>query len=319
MQGRGLDQLEMALSSSVPIESIYLPQIDITGDIYDLEGQYFALGGFSDVYKAKISGGLVVAIKALRGLSHNGDASERFKQKLSALALQWMGMDHPNLMECLGICKLFKASPGIVMPMYKEPIIKYLERVPSVNPLHLLVQVAGAVRYMHSRPFVHGDIRAANILMSSEGTPILMDGGLSQIINCENFTSAEIFGPCRWMAPEILDPPDEQLCSGEDQSPYTKASDIYSLGMTFLEVMTGKVPFSHRWCDTGVVFDVMRGIRPPRPNNFQHDVWALVSSCWSAVPEERPTAELVQSWLETIRLVEEARNGGLTKYHRVPL
>jgi len=134
--------------------------------------------------------------------------------------------------------------------------------------------------------------------MSPEGTPLLMDGGLSLIVSHGDFTVAGLCGKCRWMAPEVLDPTDDIIENGE--SPYSFASDIYSLGMTILEITTGNLPFSNCRYDTVVIFDVITGIRPQRPDDplLSESVWNIIKACWEINPENRPLASFVEAWLK---------------------
>jgi serine/threonine protein kinase len=131
---------------------------------------------------------------------------------------------------------------------------------------------------------------------------MIMDVGLSEIVSRSEFTVAGTYGPCRWQAPEVLDPSDEVLDS--DVSPYTTMSDVYSLGMTILEVLSDRIPFSQRRYDTVVILEVLRGVRPRRPADVSNNVWSLLQSCWSAEPSERPSASMVGAWLSTIRCFE---------------
>jgi serine/threonine protein kinase len=130
-----------------------------------------------------------------------------------------------------------------------------------------------------------------------------MDGGLAPLLSSGDFTVAGVGGRPRWMAPEILDPPDELLDS--DASLYTFQSDIYSLGMTILEVMTGKMPYSHRRYDTVVMLDVIRGVKPNRPDIavVSDQVWAIMEACWGSA-EKRPSASMMESWLNAVRFVD---------------
>lgn len=103
------------------------------------------------------------------------------------------------------------------------------------------------------------------------------------------------------MAPEILNPPDDFDHNVSYTEVYTTESDVYSLGMTILEVMTGNVPFAHRKNSTWVVVEVTRGERPQRPNEaiVTDGVWAILSASWNANALERPTAQTVEAWLMT--------------------
>jgi len=138
-----------------------------------------------------------------------------------------------------------------------------------------------------------------------------MDAGLSQVISRADFTTASPCGPCRWMAPEILDLSDERDYEITDfdtaaKEIFTELSDVYSLGMTILEVITGKVPFHHRRYDTVVIVDVIRGIRPPRPANglWSDGLWDMLGSCWEELPAKRPEASVVERWLDLLRWME---------------
>jgi serine/threonine protein kinase len=144
-----------------------------------------------------------------------------------------------------------------------------------------------------------------------------MDEGLSLIVSRADFTIASLCGPCRWMPPEVLDPSDQYYeydtyDSDSDTnatsyiSPFTRHSDVYALGMTILEVFTGKAPYHHRRYDTVVILDIIRGTLPPRPGPdlVSDGLWALLSSCWQARPENRPTSRMVELWLDTLWLTE---------------
>jgi len=135
-----------------------------------------------------------------------------------------------------------------------------------------------------------------------EHIPLLMDAGLSPIIRYDDFTVAGMYGRPRWMAPELLDPQDD--ADDMQDTTYTLETDVYALGMTILEVMTSKVPYSHRRYDTVVMLDVIRGVRPIRPAypTIHDHIWNIITACWDTNPQQRPSAALVESWLNLARL-----------------
>lgn len=159
-------------------------------------------------------------------------------------------------------------------------------------------------------------------MIADDGRPQIMDSGLSLIITRSDFTIASVCGPCRWMSPEVLDPSDEYYVYDADDtsatpsytSPFSEKSDVYSLGMTIMEVITGKAPYHHRRHDTVVILDVIRGTLPPRPaeNLVSDGLWDLLKSCWQKLPENRPTAKIVELWLETLRWTE-----GIQTLHKI--
>lgn len=151
----------------------------------------------------------------------------------------------------------------------------------------------------------------ANIMIDDEGVPLIMDQGLTLIISHAEFTIANSCGPCRWIAPEIFEPAGDYDIDQEEsedpdyesESQFTTMSDVYSLGMTILEVMTGEHPYSHIRYDTAVITVVGRGGLPRKPPEFSEDLWSLLESCWNRVPEKRLTAEMLSSWLDVLRLM----------------
>ena len=157
-------------------------------------------------------------------------------------------------------------------------------------------------------------------MIGDDGTPQIMDAGLSLIVSRADFTVASLCGPCRWMPPEVLDPSDQyydyeaietedddDISSTSYSSPFGKQSDVYSLGMTILEVFTGKAPYHHRRYDTVVILDIIRGTLPPRPAKelVSEGLWSLLRCCWQPVPADRPNARVVELWLDVLRFTED--------------
>lgn len=283
---------------------------DISVGIHKVEPHYFAIGEVSDVYRCRFmtSDGTEkpVAVKVMRGFTSGEYGISQFKENLGELVARWRQLSHSNVMECFGTCHNFGHLPGLVLPMCTNGnIMQYLDTHHRARKLDLMFQVASAVKYLHSSNFVHADIRGANILMQDD-IPLLMDGGLSPLVAHGDFTTAGICGHPRWMAPEILDPPDEIPIEEMEEVPCTPETDVYALGMTILEVMTGKQPYNHRRYDTVVMFDVIRGIRPIKPDTriIPDKIWDIITACWQADPQIRPPATLVESWLNAVRFAE---------------
>ncbi|KAF9466817.1 kinase-like domain-containing protein [Collybia nuda] len=280
--------------------------IDISSRVHRLEQSYFALGEFSDVYKCQLdsqSGSEKVAVKVIRGYSPNEDRRMKLRQEIGALVGTWQGFYHENIIHCFGISNDFGYLPGLVLPLCNEgTITKYARSQSSSRKLDVLLQVSSALKYLHFNKFVHTDVRGANILVHN-GKPLLMDGGLAPLLNNGEFTVAGVSGRARWMAPELLDPPEELADCGA--SSCTFESDIYSLGMTILEVMTGDKPYCHRRYETSVILDVVRGVKPNRPEVpvVSDGVWSIIEACWERA-ENRPSAIMVEAWIDMLRYVD---------------
>ncbi|KDQ58145.1 hypothetical protein JAAARDRAFT_34959, partial [Jaapia argillacea MUCL 33604] len=282
--------------------------LDKSECVVPIDQFYYANGEFSDVYKCRWTGSMAhaVAVKVIRGISYDRQIRLDFCKHLSTLVHRWRGLPpHPNVLECLGLCTNFGPLPGLVLPFCSHGNIgQYVRKFPNADRIDLTLQVTRGIKHLHDKEIVHGDIRAANILVDDENIPRLADFGLSQIISRSDFTTVSIGGPCRWMSPEIL------LSEDESEPPFTNASDVYAFGMAVLEIYSTGPPFSNIRHDSVVIFSVISGNRPKRPQGAMPDgIWDMLEICWKANPRERPSAVLLERFLETMQYCQEVTTG----------
>lgn len=215
--------------------------------------------------------------------------------------------DHRNITPFLGLIDglLWERLPSLVTPLYSNGNInQYLRGNPQANLLSLLSNVADALVYMHglSPPVIHGGVRGANILIADDGEAHLSDLCMSFLPRAPDVAVAgDGLDAERWMAPEILDPTPELQGYYNITTPET---DVYSFGMTMLELYTGCKPYVKKKYTASVICAVVDGIRPPRPNaaSLTDDIWALIRLCWAQDPRDRPTMELIRSSIHTLLL-----------------
>ncbi|EUC55764.1 Serine/Threonine kinase catalytic domain protein [Rhizoctonia solani AG-3 Rhs1AP] len=147
---------------------------------------------------------------------------------------------------------------------------------------------------------VHGDLKGANVLISRDGTPMLMDFGNANMKDATlQFTQTNT-GPSyslRWSPPEML----------EGASLHTMAGDIYSLGMTILEALTAQIPFSGQSDQSLLLHIVIHRKIHIRPEKFiptrsldGDKLWAILRKCWSYDSKDRPSAEVVWNDMKPI-------------------
>ncbi|CAE6446776.1 unnamed protein product, partial [Rhizoctonia solani] len=159
-------------------------------------------------------------------------------------------------------------------------------------------QVASGLDHIHCRGKVHGDLKAANVMVSSDGVAKLghLDSSVMSKVHSLVFlaNSNPWQGAFRWTAPEVF---------REELQQQTTQMDVYALGMTMLEIFTGQAPYSDCRSDISVIKAVERGTLPTRPtqlgNNTKDDnMWQLLVRCWSRSPSERPSAGFIAGALQ---------------------
>ncbi|KAG8777812.1 hypothetical protein FRC12_000196 [Ceratobasidium sp. 428] len=191
--------------------------------------------------------------------------------------------------------------------MEQGSIIAVVNNRPELDRFGLCAQVVEVVVWLHSKELVHGDLKGANILMTKDDVPKLTDFGLT-IMQQEMFQFSTTYqggGTTRWMAPELF----------EANPTRSYKTDVYALGMTMLEVLTGQVPFLEIENGLQISVAVTRDkITPKRPEyldtkNPQYEIfWNAMRRCWIHDPKQRATAEEVEGILKAA-----PEQSGLTK------
>ncbi|QRW12040.1 Tyrosine-protein kinase [Ceratobasidium sp. AG-Ba] len=273
-----------------------------------------ARGGFGEVWKGDIidksrAGRETVAVKRLTMYSNRGEEGARKVLKRTTREIYiWSRLRHRNILPLLGFCA-FRGGIGLVSPWQEAGnATAWVNENPGVNRLGLCEGICAGLAYLHEHDVIHGDLRGANVLISPKGTPRLIDFGLATVVGgIPAFSeSSSMAGTVRWMAPELQ----------VENHGTTRASDIFALGMTMLEMYTGAPPFSSIRNDLAVLLKYQRGERPSRPDishnkfdvgSYDSDdpkssaicvsisdlMWDLIQNCWDQHPDNRPTAKNV--------------------------
>ncbi len=194
-------------------------------------------GGMGTVYKAydtKLD--RYIAIKMLSP-SGGGDPT-RFIERFKREAKNQAKLSHPNIVTVYGFIE-YSNLLGIVMEYVEgESLEKVIDRQGRFNlydVIYILKQLLLGIGYAHSKGFVHRDIKPSNIILNKEGITKIMDFGISKsmIDNAMTKTGSKI-GTVYYMSPEQI--------KSED---VTNRSDIYSIGCTAYEMITGSPPFEY--------------------------------------------------------------------------
>ncbi|CAE7092110.1 unnamed protein product [Rhizoctonia solani] len=256
-------------------------------------------GGFSDVYRGQLSNGPSVAVKALRVSIDNITQDPKHLKHAARELHTWSRCRHPNVIPLLGLA-IFRDRIGMVSPwMMYGSLPRYLMETSGVDRLNMCIQICEGLTYLHRIQIIHCDLKGANILVSDEGIPALTDFGNSSLVDRTlNFTQTTS-GPSftvRWSAAEII----------EETTPHTKASDIYALGMTIYETVTGMVPYQGKSEMNVMRLVTVKKELPERPEpaldntGITDKLWELLIKCWSFQPAERPSAAKVAEVMRAI-------------------
>ena len=204
-------------------------------------------GGMGVVYKAhdeKLN--RYVAIKVLN--APHVKNSKRMIERFKIEAQNHAQLVHQNIVTVYGFVE-FDNLLGIVMEYVDgeslEKVIFKNHHLHIFDVLYIVNQLLDGIGYAHSRKYIHRDIKPSNIIVNSEGIVKIMDFGISKSIegNSDGSQTCARIGTIYYMSPEQI--------KGKNVS---QASDIYSIGCTIYDMLTGQPPF-----DSKNEFDVMQG------------------------------------------------------------
>jgi non-specific serine/threonine protein kinase/serine/threonine-protein kinase len=195
-------------------------------------------GGMGAVYLAQRADGEFqqrVAVKVVRGGFPTPFLLERFREERRILA----SLEHPNIARLIDGGTTDAGLPYVAMEYVEgEPIDEFcrLRGLDVRSRLDIFRQVCAAVHYAHQHLVVHRDIKAANVLVTKDGAPKLLDFGIAKLTQ-PGPAADQPLTRYRIATPESASP--EQL----QGKPITVATDVYALGVLLFRLLTGESPY----------------------------------------------------------------------------
>uniref|UniRef100_A0A8C2HS72 Focal adhesion kinase 1 n=2 Tax=Cyprinus carpio TaxID=7962 RepID=A0A8C2HS72_CYPCA len=262
-------------------------------------GRCIGEGQFGDVhqgiYICPENPALSVAIKTCKNCT-----SDSVREKFLQEALTMRQFDHPHIVKLIGV--ITENPVWIIMELCTLGELRsFLQiRKYSLDLASLILfsyQLSTALAYLESKRFVHRDIAARNVLVSSVDCVKLGDFGLSRYMEDSSYYKASKGKlPIKWMAPESI-----------NFRRFTSASDVWMFGVCMWEIlMYGVKPFQGVK-NNDVIGRIENGERLAMPPNCPPTLYSLMTKCWAYDPSKRPRFTELKGQLSTILAEEKAQ------------
>ena len=265
----------------------------IIGDRYEIL-EKIGTGGMSDVYKAKCHKlNRYVAIKVLKQeFSENTNFVSKFRVEAQAAA----GLMHPNIVNVYDVGEedgiyyiVMELVEGITLKNY----IEKKARLSVKEALSIAIQVSMGIEAAHNNHIIHRDIKPQNIMISKEGKVKIADFGIAKAATSNTITS-NVMGSVHYTSPE-------QARGGFSD----ERSDIYSLGCTMFEMLTGRVPFDGETTVAIAIKHIQEDMPSPREyvSEIPVCVEQIIFKCTQKSPDRRYPVSYTHLTLPTNSLV----------------
>ncbi|EGD73799.1 TK/RTKC protein kinase [Salpingoeca rosetta] len=250
-------------------------------------------GAFGVVYKGLLKEhahipGYLVAVKSLHEKGTLADRQELLEE--AAVMAQFV---NPHVVELVGVITVGKPVYVVTEFMEHGALKSYLED--NDVPVDKLVMWAGdcceGLAHVHGKGFIHRDVAARNVLLSSEMRCKISDFGLAREIE-EDDTYYKSRGgqlPVRWTAIEAL-----------EERKFNEKTDVWSCGILLYEMWTrADLPYKG-WSNQKVWVEVAAGHRLSKPDGCRDDVYERMLACWSESQDDRPTFAQLSEFFRTL-------------------
>jgi len=203
-----------------------------------------------------------IAIKRVKDeYANNKMIRERARQEAS------LSFSHPYLVKMIGLCEyepdrgpifiLSQYVNGITLDKHVKEQLRDFSQTEKVEKISMdMCNVLDALHYLHSRGIVHRDVKPSNIMLENGNTVKLMDLGIARMNGGNNYSRFGFIGTPQYAAPE-------QILRDKNHMELTARTDIYALGVTFYELLTGVNPF----CSDIEAEVLSRQVTKPLPYN----------------------------------------------------
>lgn len=241
------------------------------------------VGGMADVYKAlDHTLNRYVAIKVLK---EELNSDETFVKKFRQEAMAAASLSHPNVVNIFDVGQEDSIN-YIVMELCEGVTLKeYIRRKGKLEiyeTINIAIQIANGIQAAHDRGIIHRDIKPQNVIITTDGKAKVTDFGIAKAVSSQTITASTV-GSVHYISPEQAR---GSYCDGR--------SDIYSLGITIYEMLTGRVPFDGDSTVAVALLHIQGEMIPPSTYEpmIPVSLEKIVMKCTQKKPEERYASAL---------------------------
>jgi len=254
------------------------------------------VGASGSVWTGYLDGDKEVAIKMI-ALPQSGDGVEG--PALSTLKKE-MAVIVKASHKCHFVCRYYGVSVKdnhfcLVMTKYAGSLAEHIAKQPGGKlglpaALRITHDIVKGLSELHSEGIAVLDVKPDNILMTSNGTAVITDFGISKVVSSTigMVTQSGMAGTCNYMSPEQM----------EDGGTVGIAADWWALACTIIHMLTGAAPMSNMNIMQIMTKIHVRKGAPELPGGLPPRIHALLTSCLSHNPSQRPTANQIQREIE---------------------
>lgn len=243
-------------------------------------GNFLGEGGFARCFQMKDALGKIYAAKTVaKALIKN----EKTKTKLLLEIKIHKSLKHANI---VNFVDCFEDDVNVYILLEICPnqslmeLLKTRKRVSEPEVRYFMVQIIGAVKYLHSRRVIHRDLKLGNIFFDPDMNLKIGDFGLASVLPSTNSRKYTICGTPNYIAPEVL---------GGKTTGHSFEVDIWAIGIMLYALLVGKPPFQAK--DVNVIYERIKKTEYlfPADKPINDDAKTLIQDLLSLNPLNRPT------------------------------
>lgn len=242
-------------------------------------------GGMADVYKGYQPGlDRYVAVKVMHPhLAEDTSFITRFRREAKGVA----ELRHPNIVQVFDFdvqgdvyyMVMEYIEGGETLKQRLQSLADQNQRLPIERTLDIMIKLADALAYAHGQGMIHRDLKPANVLIPDFDRPVLSDFGIARLLNETGLTaSGAMIGTPAYMSPE----------QGRGEHGDAR-SDIYSLGIVFYEMLTGRPPYDADTPYAIILMHINEPLTPPHTiiGPMPEAIERIVLKCLAKEPADR--------------------------------